>query len=182
MDNKKLLFIILIFIIFAANLYIGYLDYKNVYNLASAVFGRIGKEIYAGSVISKIKLMFIIFLRNLSVAGFLVISGPIYALPTFVILSVNGYLIGGVYRYSLLERGFMKTIALLLPHGIVEVPTFFYAAYLSIEIAISSVRHNESFINIYKKNLKYIITRIAPLLAIAAFIESFITPIVAGLV
>jgi len=182
MDNKKSLFITIVFIIFIINLYIGYLDYKNVYNLASAVFGRIGKEIYTGGIVSKIKLMFIIFLRNLSVAGFLIISGPIYALPTFIILSINGYLIGGVYRYSLLERGFIKTIALLLPHGIVEVPTFFYAAYLSIEVAISFVRHDKNFMDIYKKDLKYIITRIAPLLAVAAFIESFITPVVAGLV
>jgi stage II sporulation protein M len=174
--------VVLAILIFIGSILLGYSDYENVMTLAKAVFGEMAKGITTFNLITRIRLMLMIFLRNLSVTSLMVITGPFLALASFLIISFNGYMIGGVFRYSLANRGLIKSIMLILPHGVVEIPTFFYATYISIELAIQFIKNKEELADYYKENLRKILTRIIPLLLLAAFIETFITPYVASIV
>jgi len=178
---KKILYVIIPVIFFTLNIIIGFMDYNNVLKLAESIFGEF-KEVVAEKVLStKIKVMLIIFTRNLSVASIMIVTGPFLALLAIIITSFNGYVIGGIAHYSIINRGVTKTLALIVPHGVIEVPTILYAAYLSIYIAVEYYRNRDKFYLIYLQGLRNIIFKIAPLLLIAAFIETFITPYIAGL-
>ena len=179
---KKLIYLAIPTIFFIANLYIGFLDYENGMNLAKTVFGgfkniTVDQDLF----IIKIRMMTIIFFRNLSVAGLIVVTGPFYALPTIIISSFNGYIVGAVAHVSISSRGLVKTLSLLLPHGIIEIPTIIYAGYLSVAVAVEYIKDRENFIDFYIMALKKLATKIAPLLLVAAFIEAFITPLIASL-
>jgi len=168
--------------VFIGSILLGYNDYEDVMTLAKAVFGEIGEGVTVLDLVTRVRLMFMIFLRNLSVTSLMVITGPFLSLASFLIISFNGYMIGGVFRYSLVNRGLIKSIMLLLPHGIIEIPTFFYAAYISIGLAIQFIINREDIVEYYRDGLHKILTRITPLLLLAAFIEAFITPYVASLI
>ncbi len=126
-------------------------------------------------------LLITIFLRNLATATLILASSPFAGLLPGVILLLNGFIVGGVVTYSVTEMGRtpLEVAALLLPHGIVEIPTLIYASTLSLEAGLKIIRgvftreDGEALLRSY-------VRVILPLIFIAALIETFITPWIAS--
>ncbi len=123
-------------------------------------------------------LALLIFLKNLSVAAFLVLLGYIVlALPTLFVLIVNGGLIGVVAR-TVTADGFPAAAfaAGLVPHGIFELPAIFLAAGFALAaVAGRFARHGLPSL---RHRFSFIFRTIIPLLLIAAVIEVYVTPLV----
>lgn len=120
----------------------------------------------------------LIFLKNLSVAAFLVLLGYIVlALPTLFVLIVNGGLIGVVAR-TITADGFpaIAFAAGLVPHGIFELPAIFLAA--GFALAAVSGRFARHGLPTLRHRFSFIFKTIIPLLLIAALIEVYVTPLV----
>lgn len=122
-------------------------------------------------------LVVLIFLKNLSVTGFLVFLGYIVlALPTFLVLIVNGGLIGVVAR-SVTAEGFPPAAfaAGLVLHGIFELPAIFLAAGFAFAIVTGRFAHQK--LPTLRARFHFVLRTIIPLLLIAAIIEVYLTPL-----
>jgi len=134
------------------------------------------REVVAeGSLASFILLAVLIFLNNLRVALLNVFLGFTLVLPPLIVLA-NGYVIGLVVS----EGDVWRNVALIIPHGVVEIPTIIYSAvlgtYLGVEVIRKYLMGREVSLT---KDFKYVLRKlvlVVVLLAIAAFIEVFITP------
>lgn len=132
-----------------------------------------------------------IFFNNMRVAAMSVGTGfiPFLFVPAFVII-INGAVVGGFVAMSktmVFGLSNKQLMAGLLPHGVLELLTFAYAASLGIYLCIHIIR---ALFKRSKRPLPEVIREVAikflavvfPLILLAAIIEAFITPIFMNLV
>jgi len=131
-----------------------------------------------------LRSVFLIFLNNFTVALLMYILGITVVLPS-VIVFLNGAVAGVVLAFAE-ARGISLPLAVLamVPHGIFELTAFFISASFGTLLGISFwkaiLRKNGDLLSIVLKMPLYIIAT-AALLAVAAFIEVFISPLVLSL-
>lgn len=133
------------------------------------------------------KLFYEIFFQNLRTDIITLISGIFVIVPLFIIF-FNGSLLGVVsdFSFRISQLGnfyltFSVFLAAILPHGIIEIPTQILAGFLSFLSGIKiiskkDIDSTESRRGFLFKIFKIYIFIIIPLVLIAAFLESFITP------
>jgi stage II sporulation protein M len=107
------------------------------------------------------------------VLGFLGSFPPLY----FSIM--NGFILGS-FSYSIaLEKSLAFTVAAILPHGIIEVPTILLGSAAGMGLGyqlINRLRGRGSIGVELILALRLFVTRIVPLLLIAAVVEVTLTP------
>jgi len=115
-------------------------------------------------------LMLGIWLKNLIVVFIiLVLGGYLGGTLSYLIIGGNAVLLGVLSRYFLASGVSWRFVAAgILPHGIVELPAVFLAGAL----AIHAVKRRLPFF----RRLGGGLARVAPLLLVAAAIETYITP------
>lgn len=121
----------------------------------------------------------IVFLNNLRVALISFFLGPTLLIPLLT-LYINGYILGAFLIHS--PYSITYNLLLILPHGVLELPAIIMSASLgtSISLALLSkylLRREVLIKPLFIKYAKYLIP-ITVALAVAAFIEVFITPLV----
>lgn len=135
---------------------------------------------------SKSRMFLLIFLNNSTVAALSVISGLMFGLGPWVIMAFNGFFVGVVVGFvtDAGKYSIQKALLALIPHGIVEIPAIALACVGGIlwyrEIIAGEGSGQEKFKKGAKKALRLLALSIL-LLLVAAFIEAYITPSVAGL-
>ncbi|WP_297063225.1 stage II sporulation protein M [Thermococcus sp.] len=125
-----------------------------------------------------------IFTHNASVALLVLVSGLFFGLGPWVMMFFNGAVVG-VVAGVFVGHGFPveKIVLGLAPHGVVEIPAFVLAGTAGV-LWYKSIRNSEEPAKGFKEGMKtalklYGLTLI--MLLLAAFIEAYITPKVAGL-
>lgn len=130
-----------------------------------------------------LKESIIIFLHNFTVCVFSIFFGmiPFVFIPAFTCIS-NGYALGLVLASSsiLKENVFLVLLTAVVPHALFEIPVILY----SFSIGIWLCKRNTTYLITKKecdghaaqiiKAFKFIVI---PALLMAAFIETFVTPI-----
>lgn len=122
--------------------------------------------------------MFLFILENNVVIAFLAfLSGIIFGLPTFFILVSNSFIIGLIIAVAGQEMSILMIASSIVPHGIFEIPAILLALSLGFFIG-------DSFFGfLFKKkklkkdfifSFKVFFILVAPLLFIAALVESFL--------
>lgn len=131
-------------------------------------------------------LAVLVFLNNFVKSLLVILLGFLIGIPPIVFLVFNGLILGAVVKYGFASIGFAGTLASLLPHGIIELPSVLVASALGLNVgweAWVGVLGKESHVKaVVVRSLKIFFKVITPLLAVAAFIEVFITPIVYSLI
>ncbi|MEB3851952.1 MAG: stage II sporulation protein M [Desulfurococcales archaeon] len=121
-----------------------------------------------------VKTMVSIFLHNLSVALL------VYALSIIIVglalVAFNGYIVGTVV-VAALHRGLSlsQVAAALIPHGVVELPAVLLASALGLQ-AHGALRGKPGLIAETARRLWVVVV----LLAVAAAIETYVTPAIAA--
>ncbi len=135
--------------------------------------------------VSTLELFLFIFINNALKAFIAIITGLFFGIFPILFLYINGFLIGMLITLKLSEIGFYKILALILPHGIIEIPAVILSASYGIELGILVIKKISGEEVEIKKSLRKFLTTylkaILPMLLIAALIETFITPIIASL-
>lgn len=183
---KDYLFSLKSFIIFSSLFFlvfilIGYFSAHNFYFMATNFFDLLAEKLSPIINLSPVGHFLIIFLNN-SLACFLIIFlGMIFGIFTLFSLAVNGMLIGIVAYIIKTEISWGAFFLGIMPHGIIEVPIIIISAAIGFKLA------EVLFNKIFKKEkniiqeinfaLTVFLKIILPLLALAAFIEAFITPL-----
>jgi len=178
-ETRKLVIYMAIYLmVFISGSYMGFQYSDTALEVVEMLFGLDGEPIQWSPTI-----ILTIFFRNLATATMILASSPVVGVLPTLSMFINGFVVGGVVTYSIYEVGrtFLETMALLLPHGVIEIPTLLYASALSLETGLRILRRSIDM-DYLNWLLRIYLRRITPLLFIAAAIETFITPTVAGLV
>lgn len=124
-----------------------------------------------------------LFKNNVKAALYSFLLGfiPFLYLPGFSI-GINGLVIGAVYIFIRSSVSVLTYILVLLPHGIFEIPAFILAAssglYLCGEISRKILgRPHARIKDLLYRQAQVFIFLVVPLLVLAAFIESYISPL-----
>ncbi|MBI2830134.1 MAG: stage II sporulation protein M [Chloroflexi bacterium] len=123
-----------------------------------------------------------IFLKNVSAILLSFVFSPLFLiLPVFALL-VNGWLLAFVAVMVTQQKSVLYVLAGVLPHGVFEIPAFLLgeAAALSfgttVILALLGKRSPSQLSASLRQNLRYVgVTAI--LLAPAALVETFVTPL-----
>jgi stage II sporulation protein M len=132
-----------------------------------------------------LSLAVFIFANNLQACVLLFLGGASLGLLTLFIIASNGVIIGGIMELVREERGLLYVAAAILPHGVFEIPSFIISASLGFILGSSLLaewRGGGDSAATAAAHARTFLLVVVPLVAIAAFIEAFITPQVIHLV
>ncbi len=180
MDKETIVITTLVIILFAASIIIGIDHRETTLQLAKSLYGMgdyFTKD-HELTIYTKTILFLIIWIRNTIVATLNIALGPILGLFPIFTVFFNGYLIGGLTSIAAEKASLEFALAGVLPHGVIELPTFLYSAIVGLKLAkraLESGFKGKELTNYYVSMLKKIPKIIIPLFLIAAFIEAFIT-------
>jgi stage II sporulation protein M len=126
-----------------------------------------------------------LFANNLGACILLFLGGASFGILTIFIMSLNGIVIGAIMEIVHLEHPAIYVAAALLPHGIFEIPAFIISGALGILLAQSLIAEwygDRDTGTDAKQYARIFLLWVLPLVAIAACVEAFITPVVIHLV
>lgn len=141
------------------------------------------RPIIEGLAINPLITTLLIFLNNFRVSLISFLTGPTLVVP-LAIIYFNGYVVGAFLNYP--SRPLIHNLMLLIPHGVIELPAILLSTSLGTALSLAVIhkyvlRADVSITELLLKYSRYL-ALIALLLAIAAFIEVFITPLVEVLI
>ncbi|AAL81757.1 sporulation protein [Pyrococcus furiosus DSM 3638] len=184
--NVKKVFVILISVFLFGTFVGALIGYYNPKVSEEAVRGI--KEILGGGnnflLNSPFKMFVFIFLNNTRVAILSALLGIAFGIVPLLIMFFNGLVVGVVVVHVSRSLPITKVLLSIVPHGIIEIPALALAGTAGI-LWFSEILHGKGSFGArvqigFKKMLRILGISIV-LLLIAAFIEAFITPKLAGL-
>lgn len=187
-ENRKI-FLILI-VIFAIAFILGDISADEI---ASVLMPMLKDAMLKGNVTSVDA--FNIMIHNETAALITLIGSIFFAIYAFIAIFLNGFVVGFMAGYTIHSTyDLVMYIALIVPHGILEIPAFFCSCTSGIllftfifKVLQDKIRKN-TFAEAYqnnKKTLKHVAALFlvaVVLFAIAALIEGFITPQIGNIV
>lgn len=126
-----------------------------------------------------------IFINNLTACTLLFLGGAALGIVTALILAVNGLFIGAVAEIMRQQQGGLFIAAALVPHGIFEIPSFLIAGGLGLLLGKELMHewHGGGDAATAAVPLAHLFVRVViPLLAVAAIVEAFITPVILSMI
>ncbi len=123
-----------------------------------------------------------IFLNNWLVSIATGLAGIGFAVPSFTTILFNGFILGVILPIS---SNLTMFLAAILPHGIIEIPSFILAGSMGIKLGYASWRaklgkgsDSNDYLSSTLRQTVYVVVGLAPLFLIAGLIEGDITPII----
>jgi len=126
-----------------------------------------------------------LFANNFETCILLFLGGASFGILTMFILGLNGIVIGSIMEIIHHDHSPEFVAAAIVPHGIFEIPAFIIAGALGILLAQSLIAEwygGADTAIAAGRYARLFVMYVLPLVAIAAFVEAFITPVVIHLV
>jgi len=123
------------------------------------------------------QIFFAIVFNNVTNSFFWMVLGIIGGLPPLFFAVFNGFITGYIIYWAALINGLGVAVALILPHGVIEIPTALLSSAAGMGIGyavINRLRGQGSLKAEFGKALRLFITKIIPLLILAGTIESIL--------
>lgn len=134
----------------------------------------------------KLQLAAAIFFNNSLKTLLAILLGPLLGLAPVIFLIVNGAILGAVIPFAVESKGVWSSIMTIVPHGIFELPAIFLGTSIGIRLGLHPLwrlrgKARTTLFSELGQGLRIYVSVILPLLLLAAAIEVFVTPLVAGL-
>lgn len=133
-----------------------------------------------------ILIMIIIFLKNLLASAMAMLLGLGLGLIPLMVVTSNGFLLGIVGYAAVQKAGFLFLAAGILPHGIIELPVVLVSIAIGFRLgyllAMTLAKEKVDLSGETRMAIHFLWRWVAPLLFLAAAIETFITPIAISVV
>lgn len=178
--------IIVTFLLFFATMMVGWVAAAQNPSVGEDLLKLFEKEV-AGQMdgTNQSDMCLKLFLNNLQACILLFLGGATFGILTIFIMSLNGIVIGAIMELVHKDHSPLFVAAAILPHGIFEIPAFIISGALGILLAQSLVAEwygtgdtaaaAQAFARLF-------LAIVLPLVAVAALVEAFITPVVIHLV
>ncbi|MDD1695484.1 MAG: stage II sporulation protein M [Methanoregula sp.] len=178
--------IIIISLLFFATITLGWVGTMKNPAIGETLMQIFEKEV-AGQIVGKEspEIFIRLFFNNLEACLLLFLGGASFGILTIFIMSLNGIMIGSIMEIVHNDHSVAFVAAAILPHGIFEIPAFILSGALGILLAQSLIAewyHEADTGEDAKRFARRFAVYVIPLVAIAAFVEAFITPIIIHLV
>ena len=129
------------------------------------------RDIFLGKGL--LETIFLIFLNNLQASGLAMILGIGFGIIPLIIGIINGYLVGFVSREAVNVEG-ISILWRLIPHGIFEIPAVLISIGIGLKLGVTVLDKKKGLKKEIKKTLIFFLFVVAPMLLIAAIVESFL--------
>ncbi|HEV2119872.1 MAG TPA: stage II sporulation protein M [Candidatus Bathyarchaeia archaeon] len=123
-----------------------------------------------------------IFLNNWLVSIATGLSGLAFGAPSFITIMFNGFILG-VLLAPQLSPSMTMFFAAILPHGIIEIPSFVLAGSVGLRLGYAALKakfqrgpENDEYLSKTLRLAVYVVVGLAPLFLVAGLIEADITP------
>lgn len=131
-------------------------------------------------------IMVVIFLKNFLACAMSVLMGLGLGIVPFLVVTSNGFLLGIVSYETIQKAGVLYLMAGILPHGIIELPVVLLSIAVGFRlgylVALSIISERTDLTGETRTAVHLLLFRFMPLLLLAAFIETFITPLAISVV
>ncbi len=169
--------------LFLFSIYSGYLVAMNDPMIAKNVLTQFSQEFGFIKQLPRFLIFFIIFINNTVKAFVAMLLGVLFGLVPVLFVMINGIMVG-IVVYVVGERiGTERVIMLLLPHGMIEIPAMLLACSYGVWLGrmfFERLRGKDvSMKEMIKEAVSKFVRTVLPMLLIAAFIEAYITPMLA---
>jgi stage II sporulation protein M len=125
-----------------------------------------------------------IFLNNWFVSFATALSGLGFAAPSFISIMFTGFTLG-VLVGPQLSPSFTMFSAAILPHGIIEIPSFLLAGSVGMRLGYAAFKtkfrpglESDEYLSKSMRLAVYVVVGLAPLFFVAGLIEADITPFI----
>ncbi|USS41161.1 stage II sporulation protein M [Thermococcus aggregans] len=154
---------------------------ENLFSNLRQFFGGVVEE-----NTDKFGLFAFIFLNNSRVAVICALGGLLFGIVPAGILFFNGFIVGIVIKYFNAQgESLAKILLAIIPHGIIEIPAFAVAGLGGVEWYLELINGEgslgERFLSGFRKSMKMLALSLIMLL-VAAFVEAYVTPVIASVV
>ncbi|HID42236.1 MAG TPA: hypothetical protein EYP30_00405 [Archaeoglobaceae archaeon] len=173
-------------VLFILSGFAGYYHAKTNPDLAKESVEVLSSEFSILKELNPFLIFVFIFLNNSLKALIATAAGFFFGIFPIFFIIFNGYIIGMVIFVAGIEMGTYRVLLHLIPHGILEIPGILLACSYGLWVGnrfFRNVFRNDNFSikgSIREAILKCLII-VFPVLLIAALIETFITPFIAGI-
>jgi uncharacterized membrane protein SpoIIM required for sporulation len=171
---------------FALGIYMGY--YVSVNGVAGYFLSLGYQPGHGNSLLAQLPVPVLpvlgidIFLNNWLVSIATGLSGLGFGAPSFVTMMFNGFILG-VLVAPQLSPSLTMFLAAILPHGIIEIPSFVLSGSVGIRLGYAAWKakfqrgpENDAYLSRTLRLAVYVVVGLAPLFFIAGLIEADITP------
>ena len=128
-------------------------------------------------------LVFAVIFINNAVKSFVnMILGLLFGIIPILFVAINGFIVGVVTAVVSRNVGLLKVLLMLIPHGILEIPAVLIACSYGLKLGVAvlnRVRGKDVDIKLeIRRSVGVYLRYVVPMLLIAAFVETYVTPIV----
>jgi stage II sporulation protein M len=125
-----------------------------------------------------------IFKNNVRNSLMALVLGVGLGIVPFMVATANGLVLGMLADFVSRQQGTLFVIAALLPHGIIELPMVLISVGIGLRLGhvmymyLKGIRANIT--QELTQGVWFYVRWVVPLLLVAAFIESYVTPLIAS--
>jgi stage II sporulation protein M len=128
----------------------------------------------------KPQLAVAIFLNNAIKTLVVILGGALFGVVPVFFLLVNGAALGFVLFLSIAERGLFESLLAIVPHGVLELPAVLLGTSIGLMLGGYTVKRLSGTAETkigreLARAMKFFLSAIVPLLAVAALVEAYVT-------
>jgi stage II sporulation protein M len=172
-------YILVIMVIFAVFAAIGYTVAITSPSFTDQTISEVKDQVGPLKETSALGLMLGIFENNVIKCFLVVVFGLALGVAPLLFTVANGVVIGIVVGATIGRTGLLYVLVGILPHGIIEMPMVFISAAIGLKLGCDVLRAlDQRKVPLWKdikEGLLIFVFWVAPLLFVAAFMETFVT-------
>ncbi len=182
-QGEILVYFFILTLLFFASIYLGYFTAENFPGMAKGFVEKFSSEFGFIKKLPPFGILAIIFLNNTVKSFVAMLLGLLFGIIPVLFVFINGYLIGVVVYVVGGRIGMDRVLMLLIPHGVLEIPAVLlacsYGVWLGKMVLKKMAGKDVSLGECIDMAVRAYIKTVVPLLLVAAFVETFITPHIA---
>jgi stage II sporulation protein M len=173
------LYILAVFLIFAAFFAVGYLAVMTSPDVGNMVVSNFKQEVSPLKELSPVGLMMGIFANNAFKCLLVIVLGLAVGIAPLIFILANGLILGIVIGVTMKSTSLLYVLVGVVPHGVIELPMVFISAAIGLKLGAEVLKallgKNVNVVDKLVESLMVFLVWIFPLLFLAAFVETFVT-------
>ena len=178
-------YVLIITFVFFASAFAGYAYSASTPEISEMVMEEFQAQFGGILNLHPLLIMLVIFLNNAFVSLLFLVMGLGLGILPVLFVAFNGYVVGVLSHFVAEEQGLLFIFLALLPHGIIELPMVFLAAGVGLrlghQVLAALLGRPTELKREFRDGIRFYFRWIVPFLFVAAVIETFITPLLLGI-
>ncbi len=168
--------------LFMLSVYLGYVWAVNNPGPSERLIKNIFKSFVFIKDLPSVVIFLVIFVNNAVKSLISMLLGLFLGIVPITFVVFNGFILGMVSGVASKDVGIWRVALMLIPHGVLEIPAVLIACSYGLRLGLAIIKKLRGIrVNLtgeLKRALGVYIKYVVPLLLIAAFVETYITPII----